>query len=109
MSYGNLAGSEVGKSDVAGGKKEREPQVLDRLGLWTPDPDASIGSSPWSQNSTASAYVRWDGHKDRKRPHFRQEQTVIPPERTQDIQNGFNTTSSTIAIMISVGISLITR
>jgi hypothetical protein len=28
-----------------------------------PNPDASIGSSHWSQDSTASAYVRWDDAK----------------------------------------------
>src|SRR5271170_3272520 len=49
----------IGNCDVTGGKKE--PQVLGCDGLWEPwSPMHQPAPVTWSQNSTASAYVRWD-------------------------------------------------
>jgi hypothetical protein len=60
----------------------------------------------WSQNSAASAYVGWDKPKigkDRSSSKRRDDFAL----RTRELQNGFNTTKSTMRIIIIVGNSLI--
>jgi hypothetical protein len=60
----------------------------------------------WSQNSGASAYVGWDDAKigkDRSSSKRRDDFAL----RTRELQNGFNTTTSTMKIINMVGTSLI--
>jgi hypothetical protein len=76
----------------------------------TPNPMHPVAPVHWSQNATASAYVRWDDlniGKDTTSGKSRNgAEAPFAPATRQD-QNGFSTARSTIAIIKSVGTSLI--
>ena len=91
---------------VAGGREDRRSWVARGLGPRTRC--ISRLQSDWSQNSTASAYVRVGCREDRKRPHFKQgPRTSNFALATRELQNGFNTARITITIINIVGTSLI--
>jgi hypothetical protein len=77
----------------------------------TPNPMHQVAPVHWSQNATASAYVRWDDlniGKDTTSGKSRNGAEARFALATREDQNGFSTAKSTIAIIKSVGTSLIT-
>jgi hypothetical protein len=78
----------------------------------TPNPMHQVAPVHWSQNATASAYVRWDGiniGKDTTSGKSRNGADTHFALATRQDQNGFSTARSTIAIINIVGTSLINR
>ena len=91
-------------------RRGKARRSLGSEGFGAPDPMHRPAPIHWSQNSTASAYVRWDAPKIRKdgtSGKGRESDCALGNASTR--QNGFTTTRITMTIIRTVGTSLIIR